>query len=1834
MSNLISKYEISVWEDVLVDGTFTEQRVYVIGADDMNFQGKVINPQFTRNANGEKKLSFQMYKQFIDNLTGQLVNNLFTEAITNETKIKLYYENNWYDFVVKNIEENSVTHLITYQLEDSLVQELSKNGFDIAFDPELMNNLGTAKYLAEKTLEHTDWEVESDIFTELIEEGLVYLLTTKPLTVWHILADKDNNITEVVEEELPTRSKVLAFYSCCKNKPHRFQFIYLDDKYNDYDKELVNVDENRVIIVPNCQYYLDFPTQAYYQESADGFFVPDGFGVISLNSYELDMSTDTTISNWYRGKRYGFSQQTQYVPLLKSYCNLYHKANDIGMIETDEDGEPVLYYGYLNAEFESPVFAENIITNSEFKGATGWTGAYLGATPNAKSSYAAKVSGLYGRFVNSTFQKAETAVENGEFDSSVFDPYLQIEFPSKGLDSDTNHLFVINSGFYDNRTKIKNVTPGEQWCLDLVIRDQDGSLWSLDDICQRLTIEFREVKFNAATGGHSLLDTWGVLKREGDKLFIEIPQDITQLTATKFQEKNIKLVITPIKQWSSGTIEKETIYIEKISLYKKVENDKGEIIKPGELNVDGVINRVYSFVTKSQVESAASVDDLKIFNVKEKEMDYSKTVPLYNDRAQKVRTISIKESNYFNILQSISETFEAWLEIIALREDALQPGRITRKRIAFRKYLGSENHAAFRYGVNLKDIQRTIGSKQIVSKLIVKQNSNDLAPEGFCTIARAGSNPTGENNIYDFRYYHNMGMINATDYVSQMYYEKNPYTQEIQLGQDVSPEHTTTNIQNFFNRIRKINDEIIEISDKRAGVKQELTKLEADRVLQEGLLEAASQGIGETKDEFFALTGFYPEEMGTNPFTEIRIEEKENKWGDLADLNPSWPVDRTDPTKIKIRATQDGGKNGLNWNFRVQLHDWDKSEQYTVEDYPQYITYDTTRPITSYMYLIDNATGSLVNQHTSSLQIKLNLGLKETSGLGLAPKINETLPSDDGYVNGYRYRISFTIKAETPSSTISSVAYMTSMGFHCDSFVQPRISINGGQSFTWGKEITFSPAKQLNVVFEGTYKKNYKDSYPFLVIQPNRGKKKGYLRTTISSLRIKRTNCELKSNETSFYLKPTFEFMRDDVVTSIKEIKVACKLPAYLYEANGSTSLGLVDASGSSISKLLTSYVEFQKQFQTATQKLEGENGLRAAVERKEAEVVGYDEQISVLQEHKFALNKAFYTIYHRFIQEGTWISEEYVDDDKYYADALSVIYNSCFPQVAYQINVVAISSLPGYELFTFKLGDKTYAEDPEFFGEEGRIEVIITEQVDMLDDPSKSTVKVQNFKNQFQDLFQKITATVQQAQYSTGSYEKAAALAEADVQVKGKFVTDALTSMSSKLAVAGQTTVTMDQNGITLTDSATKDEMRLIGGAIMMSIEDPNSGERKWKTGLTPEGISATLVTAGTLNAGNIVIMNVDEPVFRWDAFGLSAFDIDWTKNGISGTTNPYKFVRFDKYGIYGINQAEGVDIIDGRNWKPTSMDEIDEYATFALTWEGLKVASEGGGIVRIGNNFNKENILEVTKVTNDGTSVSTFAVSKDGRVTIKGSLSIMGEDDIEQSLSEALSEDIEDIAKKATKEKMDAESWNGNYKWKFDSQEGLIMQSGDIVVFKIGEISDGKYGLKLEGEVTALSGKIGPFNVYLEDTIIGEKIDLEEGEFRIDGDIVKGLVYVHQYEEESEDGKRILPRAAVILNENGLDIRNPGRMYGENAYRPGIRLYDPLYNYARNEPFEIILEGASGESRRSSGLIISQNLRIRSYGGVQIEVGWPGEQGRVYKFDATGYSEESRVLSEDAYS
>ena len=169
-----SKYEISIWEDVLSeDNSFEEQKLIIIGSDTMTSESRAREPKLITDINGTNKFSFNMYYNYIDTRTGEEVNNPYTKYLINERKIKVLWKDKWYDFIIKSIKEDQVNHLFTYNCEDAFITELSRNGFNLTFATELENNIGTARELVEKTIEDTDWRFDeegSDLIYQKIEE--------------------------------------------------------------------------------------------------------------------------------------------------------------------------------------------------------------------------------------------------------------------------------------------------------------------------------------------------------------------------------------------------------------------------------------------------------------------------------------------------------------------------------------------------------------------------------------------------------------------------------------------------------------------------------------------------------------------------------------------------------------------------------------------------------------------------------------------------------------------------------------------------------------------------------------------------------------------------------------------------------------------------------------------------------------------------------------------------------------------------------------------------------------------------------------------------------------------------------------------------------------------------------------------------------------------------------------------------------------------------------------------------------------------------------------------------------------------------------------------------------------------------------------------------------------------------------------------------------------------------------------------------------------------------------------------------------------------------------
>jgi len=172
------------------------------------------------------------------------------------------------------------------------------------------------------------------------------------------------------------------------------------------------------------------------------------------------------------------------------------------------------------------------------------------------------------------------------------------------------------------------------------------------------------------------------------------------------------------------------IYIEKVEFFKEIFG-KTEIadnirINPGEIEKQGIVRTVYVYYNPLENSQATSIDDLVGSVFSAPSADYKivyNTVEKDGEKyEEKIRSITAKNSNRFNLLQTIAETFECWVRFEIEHEDdgaiKLVDGK-PQKKVYFKKEIGKDTGIGFIYGIDLKQISRTINSDKVISKVIV-----------------------------------------------------------------------------------------------------------------------------------------------------------------------------------------------------------------------------------------------------------------------------------------------------------------------------------------------------------------------------------------------------------------------------------------------------------------------------------------------------------------------------------------------------------------------------------------------------------------------------------------------------------------------------------------------------------------------------------------------------------------------------------------------------------------------------------------------------------------------------------------------------------------------------------------------------------------------------------------------------------------------------------------------------------------------------------------------------------------------------------------------------------
>lgn len=1257
---IVDKPEI---DDTVVSSFYDERQIAIIGSNTMSSPARAVEPYFTQRVNGEIILNFSIYYRYYDEEIGKIVNNPFINLLCNERKVKVklqrnkYLEPEWYDFVIKDIQEDSESGMFTYTAIGLFVNELSKNGFELVFDAELESGQGTVESLGRAALEGSDWQFDdsSDIMVEKNIEVLYAITLNK-----EIECIKTIDKTPIT---IPKEEKIYVFYNVLAQKSDFFQFMYFGDKPSDeVSNELL--DGDGVVIDEENEY-------SYHIENYTGW-IDNSEDELNINipniAKETKLEPSTIIP---RGKRIVRRGLTILDPRIDEYVTIY------------ENDEGKRIYRYSTVKYPTSSIVQNLLVNgTNFSSSAGWES-------DSASNYVLPTVG--------------EQISDEQFGLSQC--YLDFHFNEENGK-------ILNTGIYDNRFQIDEFKAGEEYVLKWERLEHSYD----SDINDSFTVVLTGYKINSNTKKYEFISDEELFRCKietisGQKV-LEIPKNLSTNVI------NSRVGIFFIKEKPTTTTDSEgkdvfdPVKFKEIQFFKKELDADGNIIIPGE-PVESKVVTEYRYYDPAKNEDATSIEELVGVTI-EPPKGYTLA---YDEKFNKNRAISVTESNRFNIIQTICETFECWADFkighevngkvsyiqdweeVKGKELSIgdcyftydkesdkfsEPQFVTAidkednsflektcrrrvnkkdKKVGFRQYIGKDNHVGFKYGINLNSIQRNINSDQIVTKIIVKDNSNEYAKNGACSISRADDSPTKENFLFNFDYYIKQGLLSYSEITNDLYLNASQYL-------------------NYYNRLRKLNAENQSIIETQAEIKKAILVAESNLTVYQTSREEALKDYNE----------------------------------ELADLKEYLGLSATASEKEVIKVAKE----------RIEV-DKEKGETYS------------------------------------------------------------------------------DLSAESRLARVNML-------------------------------------------------KTKYDNY--LKLEQN-------------------TRLELGIDEEG----------------NITEI-----------------------ASG-----------DFK--------------GLK----HKERDLL---KQFNLNLAEKALLNKKFYEKYSRFIQEGSWISDEYMDDNLYYFDAEGVLYTSSRPQISYTINVLDLSPLEGYEVYSYRIGDKTYIEDTEFFGWKiidyrkvpAKEEVIVSEYVMYFDNPEQNVITVQNYKTQFEDLYQRITATTNSLQFHSGEYGRAASVVQSDGTIESGALQNSLLTTSYILENAKNQSVVWDDTGITTTNLSNANEIvRITSGAIAIS----NNGGETWSSAITGLGINANYIAAGSIDVSKVRIMNGNFPSFRWTSTGLDAYSFVADEGGGYINTNFNKFVRFDQHGIYGM---QGVD----QDWVPNKLSDIinNDNLRFALTWDGLRINNDDGSV------------------------------------------------------------------------------------------------------------------------------------------------------------------------------------------------------------------------------------------------------------------------------------------------
>jgi hypothetical protein len=1339
---------------------------------------------------------------------------------------------------------------------------------------------------------------------------------------------------------------------------------------------LGNIEEltERVLLNTDWTYDKNLTTANLQEVEEDQILNP-------LTGLYEDVRTPTMIyKNHYSPclKKYVYQTEFDYkvdsnnINSIENFYTLDYNVNNILVASNNENCYPIYYTTETQTDCSGTT--DNLITtNSDFSSISDWYSENSTILPNryideeGLSQYGLSITKgaiIYTDNFTEKILSSKPYIIRIETKDSINGNYkIELKNSSKVIFSQNNLKFNTSYYIYPNKsisspefqiTSSAAVVITSVQLFEVAIRNNNNETLDItkDNLgtakyisansCQQVTYNIDDTNRGILTNGNYILLPNSIVtatSRPVKKYFIE-PYD----TIIKVQNAGGDNTISSLDESYLFFIDENDL-IEKAQKLKNKDEKNFLVLENGEaaikytsedfssFSADKIEDNAYdNFINNQSVSYTDEYKNIYYYSV-EKVIYKNKEYYLWKNSLlqyadSKRRLVTASKSNRWNILQDIAEKFEVYPKFSILHNPKtgqfIYKDGIPIKKVYFVDRFGELNYSGFKEGINVDSIQRNIISDEIVTKMYVENIEADYTDQGLISIQLSDKNHTKENYIYNFTHYLNTGVLGKSFKDELTFHEAN---------------------------LKSINDLYLTASEELVTLEEELDKSKAylDTLTTE--LEESKAKVDEIINEISPVVDYY----GIGNYSGSKIpylttNDIKNNYGEVY----------TEIGKV------DSNNNSTNIIFSNRNRIFNSSfiinDNYVGVDDKNYTIF------TEIDWLYDERGGKVTTNLSNNNNKLENLNITKADATKYFLK------------NGFK------------KSQVSDINYILSTQKEFF-YLNKNIPFNEEENYyTRKKDGDTYVYTKINNPKEKDIQKYYiryitSANSEWFVYQ------KGFFQCNVNSKGER--SIRVASNPLFIQNKDTNSFTEWLNKTTFNGNKLSCKINTNftwrkkreeecISQQDSSTLNSKRDAINNLISgtdgsvngqtKIISSLYQAKLVYYETLEKYEAKQLFA-----------------NRLLAEKTDLITKFENKYIQYLKEGYWSGSDYSDNDTYYLDARCAGNDSATPKIEYTLSVIDLSSIPYYKDYKVKIGDETFITDGEMFGYDGngipnRERVIISELDEQLDQNSNNKITVKNYSSRFEDLFERLSASVTSVETNEATWSRASII-NSDNTINSSLLTTIYGQNSEWInsSIGVRNSYSLDSSGLLLTSEIDPNyQIKITSMGVFLTTTAKSSS--KWTTGISAAGINADVINTGILNTNKISIQSDAAPAQIWNDLGISCYSSTGTTDYVTTDTNT--FVRLDQFGLYMVNNKSGFDLVDGNPWwygltSESALAQIRNNSSVSITRKGFTYQGINGNTnIQIGQFLDKESEGILFKKGNS----TIFEVNTNGEAIISG--------------------------------------------------------------------------------------------------------------------------------------------------------------------------------------------------------------------------------------------------------